>query len=38
MKLKYLPPEISDASEVLHLKLWEGTAFDYSLNNHPGTL
>ena len=38
MEKKYLPPEVSDASEVLHLKLWEGTAFDYSLNNHPGTL
>ncbi len=38
MERKYLPPEVSDASEVLHLKLWEGTAFDYSLNNHPGTL
>ncbi len=38
MELKYLPSEISDASEVLHLKLWEGTAFDYSLNSHPGTL
>jgi len=38
MKPKHLQPEVSDASEVLHLKLWEGTAFDYSLNSHPGVL
>ena len=37
-KRRLHPLEVSDASEVLHLKLWEGTAFDYSLNNHPGTL
>lgn len=33
-----LKPEISDASEILHLKLWEGTAFDYSLNGNNGTV
>ena len=38
MERKYLPPEVSDASEVLHLKLWEGTIFDYSLNGFAGTL
>ena len=38
MEKKYLGPEVSDASEVLHLKLWEGTAFDYSLNGNDGTL
>ncbi len=37
-KRRLHPLEVADASEVLHLKLWEGTAFDYSLNNHPGTL
>ena len=31
MKIKYLQPEVSDASEVLHLKLWEDSVFDYSL-------
>ncbi len=38
IKRRYLPPQVSDASEVLHLKLWEGSLFDYSLSNHPGTL
>lgn len=34
---RYLQPEVSDASEVIQLKLWEGTAFDYSLNGNDGT-
>ena len=38
MKLRFLPPEVSEASEVLHLKLWEGTIFDYSLSGVAGTL
>lgn len=38
MKLRFLRTQISDASEVLHLKLWDGTAFDYSLNGNDGTL
>ena len=38
MNKKRLHPEVSDASEVLHLKLWEGTIFDYSLNGYAGTL
>ena len=38
MKLRFLPPQVSEASEVLHLKLWEGTIFDYSLNSIAGTL
>ena len=38
IKKIYLPPQVSDASQILHLKLWEGTLFDYSNNNHPGTL
>ncbi len=33
-----LKPEISDASEVLHLKLWESTIFDYPFNRYTGTL
>ena len=37
MDTRFLQPEVSDASEVLHLKLWEGTAFDYSLNGNNGT-
>ena len=36
--IKLLQPEVSDASEVLHLKLWEGTIFDYSLSGFAGTL
>ena len=36
--IKLLQPEVSDASEILHLKLWEGTAFDYSLNGNDGAL
>ena len=38
MKKQYLQPEVSDASEVLHLKLWDGTAFDYSLNGNVSAL
>ncbi|MGR3292496.1 MAG: LamG domain-containing protein [Candidatus Scalindua sp.] len=48
MKKKYLQPEVSDASEVLRLKLYDGPnwstagpvlrVFDYSLSNHPGEL
>ena len=37
MEDKRLHPEVSDASEVLHLKLWEGTVFDYSLSGFDGT-
>lgn len=37
-KRRLRPFEVSDASEVLHLKLWEGTAFDYSLNGNAGTV
>jgi len=37
METKYLQPEVSDASEVLHMKLWEGSLFDYSLNGNSGT-
>jgi hypothetical protein len=37
MKAKYLQPEVSDASEVLHLKLWEGSVFDYSLSGYVAT-
>ena len=33
-KRRLHPFEVSDASEVLHLKLWEGTTFDYSLNGN----
>ena len=38
INLKFLQPEVSDASEVVHLKLWEGTAFDYSFNGFGATL
>lgn len=38
MDRRFLQPEVSDGSEVLHLKLWEGTAFDYSLNGNSGTV
>ena len=38
MKTRLLQPEVSDASEVLQLKLWEGTIFDYSLSGFAGTL
>lgn len=38
-KAKYLRPQTRTGPDtILHLKLWTGTAFDYSLNNHPGTL
>ena len=37
MELKHLPPEVSDSTEVLHMKLWEGTAHDYT-GNYTGTL
>ena len=32
MKLKYVKQDVSDSSEVIHLKLWDGSVFDYSLN------
>ena len=38
VKIEHLGPEVSEASEVLHLKLWEGTIFDYSLSGFAGTL
>ena len=50
MKLRFLSPQVSDASEVLHLKLWDGftlpvvagvsdgTVFDYSLNGNEGVI
>ena len=38
LKQRILQPEVSDASEILHLKLWEGTVFDYSLNGNNGTV
>lgn len=43
LKIKLLQPEVSDASEVLQLKLWDGfettnTVFDYSLNGNSGTV
>lgn len=37
MKKIYLPPEVSDSTEVLHMKLWEGTAHDY-VGSYTGTL
>ena len=38
MKTRRLHPlEVSDASEILHLKLWDGSLFDYSLNGNSGT-
>jgi len=37
-KRRLHPPEVSDASEVLHLKLWEGTIFDYPFGGYTGTL
>ena len=37
MQIKYLAPEVSDSTEVLHMKMWEGTVFDYSLNGNSGT-
>lgn len=38
MEIQFLPPQINSGESVLHLKLYEGTAFDYSLNSHSGTL
>lgn len=38
MDRRFLQPEVSDGSEVLHLKLWEGTVFDYSLSGYAATL
>jgi len=35
---KYLHSEVSEASEVLHLKMWEGTIFDYPFDGYAGTL
>lgn len=32
------PEEVSDASEVLHLKLWESTILDYPSDGYTGTL
>jgi len=37
MEIKYLAPEVSDSTEVLHMKLWEGTINDYT-GNYAGTL
>jgi len=37
MKYTHLAPEISDSTEVLHMKLWEGTANDYT-GSYTGTL
>jgi len=41
--MRRLPPQVSDASEVLHLKLWDGPVssgkvFDYTFNGYNGTL
>ena len=38
MERKYLAPEVSDSSEVLHLKLWDGTVHDYSGSGVVSTL
>ena len=38
MEKKYLQSEVSEASEVMHLKLWEGTIFDYPFGVFTGTL
>ncbi len=37
MKKVYLPPEVSDSTEVLHMKMWEGTINDY-VGSYTGTL
>ncbi len=38
MKTAFLQPQINTAGLVGHWKLWDGTAFDYSLNGSLGTL
>lgn len=39
MKPIFLPPRIrTGPNTALYLKLYDGTVFDYSLNNHPGAL
>ena len=37
MEIKYLSPEVSDSTEVLHIKMWEGTINDYT-GGYTGTL
>ncbi len=37
MQIKYLAPEVSDSTEVLHMKMWEGTINDY-VGSFTGTL
>ncbi len=36
MKAKFLQPHVNTVGLIAHWKLYEGTAFDYSLNGHQG--
>lgn len=38
MKAKFLQPQVNTVGLIAHWKLYEGTAFDYSLNGHQGTV
>ncbi len=37
MERKYLAPQVSDSTEVLHMKMWDGTIHDY-IGSYTGTL